>query len=378
MKQAGKALCVALTLATSHVYADGLADKLTLKGFFSVDATITDNAGANLPRPNERDAGLKKNDASFDGSVYGVHADLDITEALSAGIQVIGTGQTAQNFSPETEWAYLTYNFNSDLYLRAGLFKLPFLQGTELRYIGQSRLWARPVVPASGAGGFDSYTGAELYYNTWAGDFDIQWHASYGKPDHDKDSITDTRVMLGSLQLEHGNGDIRFSLLNANFDVSNEDGILLKPDASMLMGSIEGKYHINNWLINAGFVTGSADNHPDEEMRYLSIGYSTGSFTPYILHYQKNMDFETLNTGQPKGPPPVSGMIISPPPLKEEPREGLRKEKGYALGLRYEISPSLSLKFQWDYQKEKDDSFANSPTRKKESNIYTIVFEGVF
>lgn len=403
---------VALSLLKSlSVSAAQVTDSLSVTGFLSLDATYTDNSGANIPRPRGKVSDLDADEVSFDSSVYGVRADLDIFEGLGAGLQVIGTKQTGESFDPEVEWAYLKYDFSNDISIRAGQLKLPFLQGTELRYVGNTRLWARPVVPANGAGGFDDFRGAELYYNTYAGDYDIQLHASYGVPEHDKDFIKNTQVGLVSAELDNGEAKVRLAVLNAIFDVYSEDNGLLDKNANMLMGSLEGEYQWDSWVANAGVVSGVADSSPDENMAYFSLGYRFDRFTPYILYYRKVMDFESLTSGvksnsvdngalksrvNPSGagsfmvplveppvghspPKPPADLPPDAPPLSSgEGQDGDRVENAIALGFRYDLTPSLSVKLQWDYQKEHDNAYSSRPEKIKESNIYTVVFEGVF
>ncbi len=396
---------VALSLLQSlSVSAAQVTDSLSITGFFSLDATYTDNPGANIPRPQGKGSDLDADEVSFDSSVYGVRADLDIFEGLGAGLQVIGTKQTGTSFDPEIEWAYLKYDFSNDISIRAGQLKLPFLQGTELRYVGNSRLWARPVVPANGAGGFDDFRGAELYYNTYAGDYDIQLHASYGEPEHGNDFIKNTQVGLVSAELDSGNAKVRLAVLNAVFDVYSNDNGLLDKSANMLMGSLEGEYQRGDWVANAGLVSGQADSHPDEDMAYFSLGYRFDRFTPYVLYYRKVMDFTSLTSGGDSGsadrgllgsasespsgslpepspdstPEPPPDPVPEPPSDIEESEDGDRVENAIALGFRYDLTPRLSVKLQWDYQKEHDNAYSSRPEKIKESNIYTIVFEGVF
>ncbi len=91
----------------------------------------------------------------------------------------------------------------------------------------------------------------------------------------------------------------------------------------------------------------------------------------------------SLSESPPEPPPgsapePPPGPTPAPPSDIEESEDGDRVENAIALGLRYDLTPSLSVKLQWDYQKEHDNAYSSRPEKIKESNIYTIVFEGVF
>lgn len=370
-----------------------VTDNLSVTGFFSLQGTYTDMAGANVPRPQGEDSDLEADEFDLDSSVLGARADLDIYSGLGASLQVVSTKQTDDSYDPEVEWAYLKYDFANDLSVRAGQMKLPFLQGTELRYVGYSRQWAWPVVPINGAGGFDLFRGVELYYNTYYGDYDIQLHASLGEPEHELDFIQDTWVGLVSAELDNGNAKARLSFLQAGFDIYSEDDQLLYENTSLKMGSLEGEYQWDHWVTHAGFATGTAYSHPDEYLAYLSLGYRFDRFTPFALYSRKEMHFESLaffgeddgellgegggdlEAGTPSGPPPEPQ---TDPEFTEDDLDGKRVEDTLAIGVRYDLAPQLSVKFQWDYQRLNDQSSVGQPSEKQEFNIYTIVFEGVF
>lgn len=385
---AGLTLSLLYPLAAS---AGQVSDSLSVTGFFSLDATYTNNAEASIPRPQGKDSDLDENEVNFDSSVYGARADLDIYSGLGASLQVVGTKQTDDSYDPEVEWAYLKYDFANDLSVRAGQLKLPFLKGTELRYIGNARLWARPIVPINGAGGFDIFRGAEVYYNTYYGDYDIQLHASLGEPEHDLGFIQDTWLALVSAEVDSGDGTIRLSLLQAGFDIYSKDNELLYDNSSLKMGSLEGEYQWDNWVSYGGIATGTAYSHPDEYLAYLSLGYRFDRFTPYALYSRKVMMFESLaffgeadgdqlndegGGGESELPPRSAPSEPAPEPVGEQ--DGERIENTVAIGVRYDLAPNLSVKFQWDYQEVNDKSWIGQPDRDIKSNIYTIVFEGVF
>ncbi len=209
-----------------------------------------------------------------DGSDYFLAlADLDLFDGLGASLQVISTKQTEDSYDPEVEWAYLKYDFDNDVSVRVGQMKVPFLQGTELRYVGHSRQWAWPVVPINGAGGFDVLRGAEIYYSTYYDDYDILLHASLGEPDHGLDFIKDTWAGLVSAELDSGAGKLRASYMQAGFDIYSEDNQLLYANTTLRMGSLEGEYEWNNWITHGGMATGTAYKHPDEYLAYFSLGY---------------------------------------------------------------------------------------------------------
>lgn len=357
-----------------------LTDQLSLTGFFSLDATYADSASANLPRPIGQTSDLEKHKVSFDSSVFGLRADLGLTTNLSASLQLVSTGQTDNSYKPDTEWLYLQYDFANDISVRGGQLELPFLQGTELRYVGHSRLWARPVVPNNGMGGFDTFRGAEVYYSTYAGDYDLQWHLSYGKPEHDQGAVSESTIALASLALEQGNAKARLAFLQSDYDAWTGEEYAYS--GNLKMASLEGEYAYQHWITHAGLITDADHQFMDEYLGYFSLGYRINQFTPYVFYSRNVMNFESLAFfGQDDdlydefSPEDYSLEELA---YIEDNYSGERTVKTLALGVRYELTPQLSLKFQWEQQKQRDKSFIGLPDQKNRSNLYTLVFEGVF
>lgn len=390
MKNAGLALFMLLPMTASAVQ---VSDNLSITGFFSLQGTYTDTAGASVPRPQGENSDLDSDEVDFDSSVLGARADLDLFGGLGASLQVISTKQTEDSYDPEVEWGYLKYDFDNDVSVRVGQMKVPFLQGTELRYVGHSRQWAWPVVPINGAGGFDVLRGAEVYYSTYYDDYDILLHASLGEPDHGLSFIKDTWAGLVSAEVDSGAGKLRASYMQAGFDIYSEDGHLMYENTTMRMGSLEGEYQWDNWITHGGMATGTAYNHPDEYLAYFSLGYRFDRFTPFVMASRKEMRFESLaffeqedsdflNGSGPGGNPLVDDQPPLPPPPPqpdlEDDQDGKRVDDTVAIGVRYDLTPQLALKFQWDNLKSRSVDMVGEPDSKKESNIYTFVIEGVF
>lgn len=364
------ALCVVFPHTSS---AASVSDQLTLRGFFTLDATYSDSAGASTPTrdgPLVRDSG----EVSTDSSVIGVQALYAVTDSLDLTLQAVSTRQTDDSYSPDLEWAYLSYHFDNDFRLRGGRMKLSLLQGIELRYVGFSRLWARPLVPTSGAGGFDDYNGIEFIKGIDRGDYTLQFQGAYGEAEHHFDAVDNRDIKLGSFKIDKDGSWLNLALLDARYDVSTRTGIALKDNAQLLMGSLETELHFGDTVINGGYAYGDAEINPDEQLAYLSIGYRIDNFTPYVLLSQRKMMFDASETRQLLPPPPPPGALPPPPPLLD----GTNATDINALGLRYDLTPTYDIKVQWDHWSNNNDSNPVSGEVKSDGNLFTIQLEGVF
>ena len=356
-----------LALLSLPVAALEVTDDLSTNGFLTLAATQIDYAGVVLPSASGSPQALEKDKVSFDGSLIGLQLDYKVTDDLSFSAQAVGSKQIDGSYSPNMEWANLKYDLGNDFYLRGGQFKLPFMQGTELRYVGYSRLWVRPIVPSNGAGGFDEYTGLEVIKAMVVDDFNLRFEAAYGKSDHQQEFVDNKDIKLLSARIEKDESWLNIALVQAVYDVYGNNMLnLIQENAEMMMGSAEAEFLFDSLIINAGYAYGNAEVNPDETLTYLSIGYRLGDLTPFIMHNTRVMDFTA-----PAGVPP-------PPPGVPAFRDGEQKTETMALGLRYDIAAGYAIKAQWDHREDSDASNAALGVQRSDANIYTLVLEGFF
>lgn len=373
-------LTVAQSLGLQASQADD-TPSLSLSGFYTLNASLAKGHDVFYP-PDPNDLNvikLEEGKTSFDYSLVGAQADLTLSDRLRFTTQVVSSVQTRHGNRPVVEWAYLTYDFGDDLYLRGGKLKTPLLQGTELRYVGFSRLWVRPLVPNSGAGGMDHYTGLELIKNARLDDYNLRLQAGLGVPQHERDNIDGKNIAHASVHFERDEYWINFALFQAHFDLfsSNDPVRLVDKNSRLTMASIETELWFDNIVVNAGLAKGLGETVPDETLRYLSLGYRHGAFTPYFLYQYREMLFPRLETAPPRpGPIPPSPPPIEPRPA--QPRAGPYSTDTFALGVRYDLNDSHALKFQVERQFDKDNSYLGLPSRETSATIYSIVFEGLF
>ena len=365
-------ILVFLQAFSCAAYSVEITENLSLNGYFTIDATMADDNGIVLPSILGSASSLNKDEVVYDGTLIGVQLDYNTSDNLSLAIQGISAKQSADEYDPILEWAYLKYDFGNDLFLRAGKLKLPFLQGTELRYVGYSRLWVRPLVPSNGAGGFDDYEGIELLKTYFIGDYNLKLHAAYGESDHFKDVVKDNEVRLLSTQIEKDDNWLKIALFNAYFDLYTYNDLIIQRDAKINMISLEAKYLVDSFIFHVGVTKGEAESYPDMNISYMSLGYQIDRLTPYIMYNARSAEFSPviLPAGAvlPPGPPPPGTLPLS--------ADGERSSEAYALGFRYDIGDSYALKIQWDSVTMKD-TISPLPS-ETDADVYTVVFEGLF
>lgn len=367
-----------LLLFSLSVNAFDITESMSVHGFMTLDATVTDADKVIFPSQSGPAITLEKGEVNYDNSIIGLQLDFAPTDSLSFFLQAIAHRNTEFVSSPKIEWAYVKYDLGHDLYIRAGEFKIPFLQGTELRNIGYTRLWARPVIPNSGASGFNDYTGIELIKSTTIGGHNVRFQASYGEADHQIDSIDNKEIKLLSARVERNDSWVNIAVVQADYDVYTINlSQQLRNDAELLLGSIEAEFLFNQVIFNAGLIGGEADVLPDQELTYLSLGYQAGNFTPYVLLSNKARTFDKSESGvTPPGPGPGPGPGPPAPGTGPTQLDGKITIKSIALGVRYDFAGNYAIKAQWEYQDTRDATKAIF--EEYDANIFSIVLEGVF
>jgi len=352
-------------------YAVEISDRLTLNGFYNLDASLSQGSDTVLPTMAVDPITLKDGEVALNYSLIGLQADFSLTDTLRFAAQAVSSRQTDADYAPTLEWAYANWDLGDDLFLRGGLLKTPLMQGIELRYVGFSRLWVRPLVPASGAAGFDDYLGAELVKQGRVGDYNIGFQGAYGVPDHHQDFVDGHDLKLISTRIERDESWLNLALMQASYDVYSKDLTrVIQKDSEMVMASIEAEVLFDKAVINFGYAQSEAEFNPDERMAYLSLGYRLGGLTPYLLYQYRDMAFTAPNP--PPGPPPP------PPPPGASPKDGELSTRSIALGLRYDLDDRHAIKAQIERQSVHDASFRSLPAADTNATVFTLSFEGVF
>lgn len=377
-------LIALLSLLSLPALGADFGERLRVNGFYGLEANYSDTDNATIPGSTLQ---LDRNELNFEYSLIGAQADFQATEKLSFSLQSIVSKQTSSSYDPSVEWAYLNYDLGNDTSVRGGKFKIPFLQGTELQYVGFSRLWVRPLLPTSGAGGFNDYRGIDLLKNSAVGGYNLSFQAALGEAEHELEINDNGKIALVSGRIERNESWVKLALLNARYDVFTPSGRPLQDDVDKLSVSLETEQRFGRWMVNAGYVYGDADLSPKDQLAYLSLGYRHNRLTPYVLYQYSSLEFDPSEfPTPPPGPmPPPPGPPLPPPPGPPPPspppsphKDGRLSIDSYALGFRYDLGPTYAIKAQVEHQRLRDNSEPAADGQRIEANIFTLVFEGVF
>jgi len=355
-----KKLLLLLLLSVAS-FAIEVNNNINIRGFATLDATLNTSDNIVALSPNGTNNMLVKDEINFNYSTIGFQLDLDLTDSIDIMAQAIYTKEDLnKDYIAEIPWLMLGYSFGDDYKLRVGKMKVPFMKGTEARYINYSFLWTRPQVLGKGVNGFNTLYGVDLLKKSYIKDVDLEYQLTVGKAQHQQAKDENNYLYTLSAMASYDNSWLRVSFGQTSFNKLNPQGIIQKEDVIISFASLETKLSFNSWLVHAGYANTSNSEIPDTEYLYASLAYEFNLFTPYLLYSQTNVINVPIRGN--KAPPPKDGHIY---------------ENIHAVGMRYDFYQGFALKAQYNYQKN-DIKDTNTGAIKKDANIYTITLDMVF
>ncbi len=362
--------------------AEPWSERVYINGFYTIDLTYTDE-DIGLVSNSHRPRSYDNESAGLENSVFGGQVELEINENISAFMQGKLFYGSHDNASSKVDWAYLSYDFGEDTRVRGGLFQIPFLQGTELRNIGFSRIWARPLIPEDGASGFNEYLGLEYLKSVYTGNSHWDFQAAAGVVEHENDSVESRNIELMTARYQYKGFWIRSAFIHGEYAVNDSDGDRLSFSGNAFLTSIEAELAYAGMIINGGYGISRTDITPDTSIYYVSVAFPLGHVIPYLYTSKRNLNIEQV-----EAPPPTPGIPPdgNPPPDAvplPPPEDGLPKVGDYdvyslAIGARWHVTERFGFKFQWENIEQNNPANyqGNAPTNN--GNTVSILFEGVF
>lgn len=170
MKKLKMALAVAAFsgIATAHA-------EINFRGFGSIVAGVATGV-------DEEQAVLGYDDnINFkQDSLLALQMDADMGDGLSATMQLMSRGEN--NFEPDVEWAYLTYQINDEFQLSAGRIRAPFYRYSDFLDVRYAYNWVSAPARVY-AFDFPGYDGLSLLHTTTLGPVDSSLQVVVGELD---------------------------------------------------------------------------------------------------------------------------------------------------------------------------------------------------
>jgi hypothetical protein len=260
-------------------------------------------------------------------SKLGLQLTANLTDRLSAVVQVLSQYQHDRTFKPDVEWANLKFQFTPDLDLRAGRIAIPTYMYSDSLNIGYTLPFVRiPIeiysqLPLTHSDGIDGsyrfHVGAATNtVQVYVGRFDSKL------PEHGRLAGSDLHGIADTL--EYGNLSVHLSYQTLTYDIDDVDLIVFRnPQRIVSIGTI---YDGGKW-----FAAGEWIRAPDDQLGlyycwFAMSGYHIGKFTPYA--------------GYARAYPNVHGSAEFPPFIDQDTA---------SFGLRWDFMKNTDLKLQFDH-----------------------------
>ena len=364
-------------------------EELTVSGFGSIVGGITDEDEVTQLTNLQNRLNFTQQ------SNIGLQFNADLGDGLQAITQLQAQGSEASN--ARVSWAYLNYEFNEDLILRAGRIRLPLYAYSDYLDVGYAQTFLRGPVSLY-FGSFNEINGISAYKTVELGDFSLVTSILFGDIEEDVDiagatAKSDTedihairfdlsqdwfRVSLLGLK-----GQLAFpipalepvfaSLIAAGASPGSINNIRLNGDSATFM-SLNMGIDYENIIFEAEYTKSQVPNSfiLDTKAWYAMIGYRFERITPYLIYETSEND---RNTDLAKEFPSflqagVQAIV-----------DGGRVElKGISAGFRYEIHKSAALKVEYNHYYDIIDTLNayGTDADKQELNVLSAAIDFVF
>ena len=334
--------------------------EIVFNGFASVVGGVTTSS----------DETLYGYDDTFDfetGSLFALQASSDLGNKLGVTVQVLSRGEN--DWDPDFEWAYFSYDASDNLRLLAGRQRAPFYMYSDFLDVSYAYHWISPP-PGVYSLAFDTFDGVAAIYSGQIGSFDSVFHFSYGGNDDEITLLGETTnpefndFVGASLTLTKNWLTLRAGYFQAevNIPVAAIQPLISgwqQAGFSDIADEIElakdtGEFYefgfqidYEDFLIVGEYTDLILDEMAlgDQESFYIMAGKR---FNEFLLHFTYGEDSNTQDNYVahiPKGLDPALDFLIA---STEAVIESQKVEQSYfTLGLRWDFHDSAALKFEY-------------------------------
>lgn len=231
-----------LALASSPVVAE-----VNINGFASF-------VGGRTTGDDENYRGYR-DELEFDKeSLFAVQATSDMGDGLSAVVQILAKAE--DDWDPEFEWAYMSWDINEQFNLKVGRLRIPFYFYSEYLDAAYTYHWIRPPLELYDLA-LSNYDGISASYTLYTGDFEHKFMLGYGKRDDfidDFEASTYENMFAFNWDITYENYTIKLVHVIGDLTFRNQTII----DAGVLFGAAIPGYDLEHILIEEDETTYSA------------------------------------------------------------------------------------------------------------------------
>jgi hypothetical protein len=259
-------------------------------------------------------------------SLFAIQISGDINEKMTATGQLVARGEN--DYSPDFEWAYLSYAATDSLSINVGRFRVPLFNYSSSMDVGYSYHWI--TVPNTVYNvPFNNLDGIRVDYSNYVGDWEYNLALSMGTFSGVAESLAaeasgDNVILISGeavydwfkFRAVAGTAKTTIDLATSTNSDINSLNSGFNALSSVGFASLENDLQISNdtgefyglsvqidkfdWFVNAEVVSISVEDSffVDEETYYLTAGIRTGAWTPSITYEKSKSTPELKFTDQ--------------------------------------------------------------------------------
>lgn len=364
--------------AAVFTFSDASADDIdhrlfSINGFGTVGAARSSERQADFTstvfKPNG--TGFTRRWSPDVDSRLGVQLSANVTENLSAVLQVVSEQRHDNTYTPTVEWANIKYGVTPDLAIRVGRIASPTFLAADYRKVGNAIPWVRPPLEVYNLSPVSNSDGADLTYRTAVGNVSHSIQIYLGQKDFvARDNVSGTaRDAIGisdvfeygqtSGRISYQRGQLTLGILEPFFDTFRQFGPRGTAIADRYSGnnkrydlmSIGATYDPGAWFATtewAKVITRSWLGN--KTAWYVGGGYRFGQFTPFAIYSTIRSNSRTSDPGL-----SVASLPASAASTANALNNGLSSILGFSaiqhtvsVGARWDITKNVDLKVQYD------------------------------
>ena len=268
----------------------------------------------------------------------GLQFNTALNNKLKFVIQAISNG--ALDYDVDLDWAYLSYQLNSDVSIQAGRKRLPLYFYSDFFDLGHAYYWIRPPTD-NYTWQISNYNGLSVQYQPYIGGWDVLFSLYAGREDSENNDLLSLlsnvpvdetwKNMVGIVvELSKDWIELRGTYMQGQLD-RTINHILVDDNVKQDFSGVSVNIYSHNFIILSElnqYNTPANDIHVNTSM--FSLGYQFGDFTPHITH----SDFIQ----------------------KENSMGGDENHATTSLGLRWDFDKTTALKIQYDKVKDNGET----------------------
>lgn len=309
-------------------------------------------------------------------SLVGLQGTSELSDGLTATVQLVARGKN--DFEPKVEWAFIKYQVNDNLDIKAGRLRAPFYFYSEYLDVSYAYSWISPPIEVY-AGNITNYDGVSIYYSGNVGGFDYSLYLGTGS--------RDTVLSVGDISAKYNiltnfdisYGDFKTKLIYSDYDLSitsntviavqqlfpDLPGAFLMDEAKGTIAGIAAYYDPGNFYLGIEYADLAYKDiiiTAPEDVRFLATaGYR---FNEYTLHYSYSTSDKSNSLDKVAQSDPRYAIA------KSVSNAVLSEDETHILGLRYDFHSNAAFKLEYGIT---DNAYTNQDTQFLRTGV-SIVF----